>query len=522
MEILVKINYDSSDPKKVNVETLINDCDETTTSTTTSTTTKAPLTTTTTSTTAAVTTTTTTTKASGPIQFTKEFYEGVVKGSLVLTSGETYVVDYIKTTPIFGKLKITTTGALPATLVIGKANYLTYSNTQAGHLFDVLNGAEIIIDNVNFTQPQQIISTQPFMPHLFKSVEDVNARWTILIRNYNNAAIARNGGFGLGFLYGGNQGNYVGLINVRHVGPSLMDLKNSYAGGVMYLVMENVDADYRNPREWGVNNLAIRGKVNSNNTFTITSGGTIKFLYNHYFTTNTDSNMSFLAHIGRFTFMIDNIGSVIDDYNFKLRPAPKSGEKVFIKRDDISPRAFFVGREPHAGDKFTINGTTYTIVQKNRTYVTDWTTWGDQYNKELAYQVACFTDVPLPADGEYVLSSYTSSFTPLDLEQPAYLIYKANYDFRTYPHTKFEDGEVLSGPILAHQSYNHSTISMWAKNAKLIGFYRQTNNGQGNTLGFNMLNCEGFSPEFNPPVAVTNDPNMPMPARIRDLLATLG
>jgi len=533
MEILVKIKYDASDPNKVDVITTINDCESQVTPTPTSsikpTPTQTPSPTPTLTQTPKPTSTIqpsstptpTATIPNGLIQYTKEFYEGIVKGSLILESDKTYLVDYIKTTPIYSKLKITTTGKLPATLIIGKENYLAYTNTQAGYLFDVRNGAEIIIDNVNFTQPKQIVSSQPFMPSLFNSVQDENAVWTILIKNYNNAAIARNGGFGLGFLYGGKPGNYVGLINVKHVGPSLMDLKNPYGGGVMYLVMENVDADYKNPYEWGTNKLLIKGKVNTNNTFTITRGGTIQFLYNHYFTTDVVSNMSFLAHVGRFTFMIDTIGSVIDSYNFKLRPAPKDGDKVVIKRDGTTPRAFFVGKEPHAGDKFVINGITYTIVQKNRTYVTDWTTWGDQYNKELAYQLACFTDISLPIDGEYVLSSYVSSFNLTDIEQPAYLIYKGNYDFRTYSNTKFEDNEVLSGPVVAHQCYNHSTISMWDKNAKLIGYYRQTNNGDGNTLGFNMINCEGFSPEFNPPVAVTNDPNLPMPARIKDLLATL-
>lgn len=537
MEILVKVKYDKNNPETVEVITSINDCDRpevsptisvtptstptstlTATPTPTSTLTKTPVLTATLTPTPTPTTTVTPTNSSlTPIQFTKQFYEGIAKGSIILESGKTYLVDYIKNTVVSGRLTITTTGKERANLIIGKPNYLMYTNTQSGNLLDLVNNSEVIINNVNFTQPPQIKATQPFAPSIFRSTQDSNAKWTVIVKDCDTTIFGENGGFGLGFLYGGISGNYAALINFKHAGPGLMDAKNPYAGSVMYITLDNVAADYKNPEKFGTNKLLVTGRVNSNNTFTITDGGQLEFLYNHYFTTDTGSNMSFLVHIGRFTFMIDTINSVIDSYNCNLRPAPKTGENVVINRG----RAFFIGKEPHAGDSFKINDVTYNIVQKNRTYVTDWTTWGDEFNKELAYQLECLTDVKLPSDGTYSIESYTSSFNLYDQIQPTYMIYKGNYDFRSYPTTKFEDGEILSGPVMGHQSYNHSTISLWARDAYLEGYYRQTDNGIGETLGFNMINCYGFSPEFNPPVPVTNDPTIPMPKRITDLLATL-
>ena len=538
MEILVKVKYDKNNPETVDVITSIIDCDSPKITPTTSTLTPTPTSTLTPTPTSTLTPTPTPTVTStsiskltptptstpsstpsgnGPIQFTKQFYEGVAKGSIILESGKTYLVDYIKNTVINGRLTITTTGVERANLIIGKPNYLMYTNTQSGNLFDLVNNSEVIINNVNFTQPPQIKATQPFAPSIFTSTQDSNAKWTVIVKDCDTTIFGENGGFGLGFLYGGISGNYAALINFKHAGPGLMDAKNPYAASVMSITLDNVRADYKDPEKFGTNKLLLKGRVNSNNTFTITEGGQLEFLYNHYFITDTGSNMSFLVHIGRFTFMIDTINSVIDSYNCKLRPAPRTGENVVINKG----RAFFVGKEPHAGDSFVINNVRYNIVQKNRTYVTDWTTWGDEFNKELAYQLECLTDIKLPIDGTYSIESYTSTFNLYDQIQPSYIIYKGNYDFRSYPTTKFGDGEILSGPVMGHQSYNHSTISLWARDAYLEGYYRQTNNGLGETLGFNMINCYGFSPEFNPPVPVTNDPNMPMPKRITDLLATL-
>jgi hypothetical protein len=59
-------------------------------------------------------------------------------------------------------------------------------------------------------------------------------------------------------------------------------------------------------------------------------------------------------------------------------------------------------------------------------------------------------------------------------------------------------------------------ISLWAENVQHKGYYRQSSNGKGKTLGYNMINCEGFYDEFNPPVDVTTE--KPMPERIAELL----
>lgn len=58
-------------------------------------------------------------------------------------------------------------------------------------------------------------------------------------------------------------------------------------------------------------------------------------------------------------------------------------------------------------------------------------------------------------------------------------------------------------------SYNHKEISIWAKNTKHNGFYRQSKSGVGQTNGYTLINCSGFSNEFNPDTEVKSEGEIP-------------
>lgn len=72
------------------------------------------------------------------------------------------------------------------------------------------------------------------------------------------------------------------------------------------------------------------------------------------------------------------------------------------------------------------------------------------------------------------------------------MIYKANYEFRTCPKTKFGDGEVLSSDPVGHLSYNHKEITLWAKNLQHKGFYRQSLTKVGKSNRHTVIDGSGF------------------------------
>lgn len=173
--------------------------------------------------------------------FTEEFYNLVKKGGLIELEPKQYFVSEIrqteinKDTIIYSKSK--------AQIVFGKP----YTE-QAGSLFNVLSGL-LAIDNVDFCiQPQErkIVS---YSPKLAISTAD-SKNWKIVIRNCDTTLFGENGGMGIGPIYGLEGGNYIALINYKHRGPFLMDAKNSAENGLMYVVNQNVDADFSNEQDW--------------------------------------------------------------------------------------------------------------------------------------------------------------------------------------------------------------------------------------------------------------------------------
>jgi hypothetical protein len=109
-------------------------------------------------------------------------------------------------------------------------------------------------------------------------------------------------------------------------------------------------------------------------------------------------------------------------------------------------------------------------------------------------------------------------------DKPVTLIYKANAGFRTTSQTKYRDQDLLTSRGIGHMSYNHSDISMDARNAKHRGFYRGSERGGGFSLLFNLDNCEGFESSgewFKTALPVTRTPNLPLHERVEKLLNSI-
>lgn len=437
------------------------------------------------------------------------------EGELILESGKIYTLNTVQRQTITGKVRITTTGTEPAYIWVGKENYLMYVDQgEDSVLFELGNGAEVLIENVWTSMRKQRRDVQSmYKINWFSSVQSPSAKWTAIVKDCDTTYLGRNGGFGMGMLYGGTQENHIAFINYKHAGSDIMQLKNPYIDGVLYLTMDNVTTDYKDPLEWTRRAHLTVGVISENNVLSLTGEVETTALYNHFFLVDKGANRSFLAHIGRFTFMIDTIDAEIDRSRLKLRSSPQSGEEVFVK----DGRFFFQGREAHVLDSFGIQGKTYTIREKLKTENEEWTNNFGQGNSPetvKATQNLVNESVELE-NGFYKLDFYNSTFNLYGQNQPIYLIYKDDYNFRTTPSTEFGDWQVLQARGGDHIAYNHRSISIWAKDVTLDGYYRESTKGDGTSLGYNIINCVGFDNEFSEK-EITIDKLMP--ERIKQLL----
>ena len=80
---------------------------------------------------------------------------------------------------------------------------------------------------------------------------------------------------------------------------------------------------------------------------------------------------------------------------------------------------------------------------------------------------------------------------------------------------------MLNSRGIGHLSYNHSDISMDARNVDHFGFYRGSERGNGKSLIWNLDNCQGFEDSgvwFKTAIPVTKNANLPLHPRVQALL----
>lgn len=436
-----------------------------------------------------------------------------VSKTLELQNGKTYVIPEISKTDLTRDFYMFSKSG--ANLKIGLEDYFAWSaekrKKQDGFLFDFgSNSVKIGFLNVNFIPPhRRVRSAQLFFASLFRSTPRKEQEATVAVINMDtskevNGKDARYNqfGFGYGFMYSSEAGNFVIGKNIKHRGPGFMDFKANYGGGLT-AVFENVLTDFQNEESFASPKVKIKGRL-ENNIFTITSGHTIYQIYTYDF---GGGNVSHLLHFDRYTFIIDGKNAVLNAIQFKVRPYADGTTRLKV-RDQKSVYAKNV--ELHAGDFLKYGEKTFKIVEKTRTYVTEWM----EGDVDTAYAMCLKLDSPLPVSSGFLDFNLQSVGKSLNngKEQDAYLIYKANCEFRTYVDTKFENDEVLSSDPVGHLSYNHKEITLWAKNFKHLGFYRQSLSNVGKSNGYTLVNCEGFDGQFNPDIPVSDAGEMPIKA----------
>ena len=422
-------------------------------------------------------------------------------------------VDFIKNIKVNRKLTIT--GINNATIVFGQENYDAFKGDQDSSLFELGNGAEVLIFGVNICQHQQIKSVQPWMPTIFRSVQDPNARWTAIVKDCDTTAIGRNGGFGLGTVYGGYSENHIAAINFKHVGNGFIEAKASVGenkGTVLGVTLNNVTTDGSNEEEFGAYKFLVKGFI-KDNVFTITSDHDTSIINNHFFNTDHNDNYAHILHLDRFTFMLDD-DSVIDSKRFRLRPNANGAIVVRVLNGNV----YTPSLESHAGDSFISTDSIQAKFNTTEKWRDEHPIWSNNFNpkgSDISYHP--FLKINGHLTEGYHEVAWNSSFDQEEIEQDAWIIAKGNDSFRSYITTEFGNWEILRGQIVGHNMYNHKEITLWANDVKQSGYYRQTS-GFGKSLGYNMVNCEGFKDEFNPSEKITSN-DIPMPKRITDLLS---
>lgn len=434
--------------------------------------------------------------------------------TLELEDGKTYVIPEYQAVSLSQDFFLMARKG--ANLKIGIEDYFQWSEKktrrQDESLFNVGgNSLTLGIKNVNFIPPHRRLSgAQLFFTSLFKGSPNRNQQLKVAVLNMDST-FEVNGkdprynqvGFGYGFLYSSDPGNYIIGKNIRHRGPGFMDFKANYGGG-LFAVFENINTDFQDEDKFASPKVKVRGKLEKN-VFKITSQNTIFQIYSYDF---GRGNVAHVLHIGRFTFMIDGKNSVINASEFKVRPFA-DGKTLLRVKDNQNVYAKKV--ELHAGDTLIYQGVSYKIIEKNRTYVTEWSE-GDE---DIKFAMCLKLDKPMPISSGMVEFDVISVGESLNngKEIEAYLIYKANYDFRSYENTKFGNGEILSSTPVGHLSYNHKEITLWAKNFKHNGFYRQSLSKVGHSNGYTLIDCEGFGGQFKPDLAIKNSGEMPEEAK---------
>ena len=202
-----------------------------------------------------------------------------------------------------------------STILIGVENYEPWKGGESGSLFRLLDGAEFYSKGVNWCIPPQLAIAQRYIPNLFYSEPNSEATWTALVKDCDTTIFGKNGGMGLGFVYGSKGENYLGLINYKHAGGQLMDLKVPNVDDVLYLVMKDVTTDYLDKSEY--NPTYFKSKVRFTKNFDgfdldgfygnhcaeVIEGDMFYSLDNQYYNRGWNNRLC-MIHIDRFVFWL--------------------------------------------------------------------------------------------------------------------------------------------------------------------------------------------------------------------------
>ena len=174
-------------------------------------------------------------------------------------------------------------------------------------------------------------------------------------------------------------------------------------------------------------------------------------------------------------------------------------------------------RALQAGDRLKIDGQEYTVKITDRVVGVAFASEYRYRDQDSYYSQEFKLDRPLPPSLPMVFEVeviFSKGEKLLDgVPRDGYIIFKYNKNWQTNVDVDHGLDYMLASNPFGVLSYNHKEISIWDKDTKHKGFYRQSKSGVGQTKGYTLINCTGFANEFNPQVQIKSDGEMPANAR---------
>ncbi len=401
---------------------------------------------------------------------------------------------------------------------------------QAKYVFDLDNwNAKVGIVNVDVKAAKVIPEVQPFYRCIFRNTPSKNQSGMIALINSKTD-------MEFGLIYSGGQDEDLILIqkNVNFKGVMWQELKANNGGG-LHLIMDRCTLEqwdppvyYQKELLFTKNQVSIRqGSFNQIENIFQGAGNSSNIVFCEGMTFILPPYTFIRNYHNRFNS--DNIEKTNYGSSHYIHTIPVKGEKFLVSRSYYPDGTFIpemirnvinwektdLNPEPNtvhamqAGDKLKINGEVYLIKVKDRVngvaFCSEY-----KYNGQDSYYSEEFKlDRPLPHDLPMVFQVEVVESKGEKLldgkQRSGYIIFKYNKHWQTNVDVDHGLEYMFTSNPFGVLSYNHVEISIWANKTKHQGFYRQSRSGVGESKGYTLIECEGFSDQFDPGIPIQTE-----------------
>jgi hypothetical protein len=403
--------------------------------------------------------------------------------------------------------------------------------------------SKVGIINVDVSGAKMLDEVQPYYRTLFtNSVSGNQSGLVALINSTTNLEF--------GLLYSGNLDAPLTLVqkNVVFKGVMWQELKANNGGGLV-LIMESCDLKQTDPPVYFKKSLSF-----SANEVRLSSGS----FYQIENTFQGFGNSCNIVYVEGMTFILpprtfiqnyhdrfngDTILETNRDSAHYIHTIPRVGEKFLMSRSydqnmepipdmlrnvinweklGIPPQKNTV-RALQAGDRIKIDDQEYLIKITDRVVGVPFASEYRYRDQDSYYSQEFKLDRPLPANLPMVFEVEVLASKGEKLldgtSREGFIIFKYNKNWQTNVDVDHGLDYMLASNPFGVLSYNHKEISIWAKNTKHHGFYRQSKSGVGQSRGYTLINSTGFADQFDPEVKVKSEGEMP--ANAKDFITLL-
>ncbi|SFT40790.1 hypothetical protein SAMN04489724_0625 [Algoriphagus locisalis] len=465
------------------------------------------------------------------IEFTQNSDTSIIR----LQNGKKYRIREYKAQKLKKDLFIVSEGQ--SQLVFGIDNYDQWNSRedkkQDRYVFDLgAWNSRIGIVNVDLKSAVTTSEVQPYYRGIFKNSPSKNQSGSIALVNSDTD-------MEFGLLYSGSQDDDLLVIQkkVNFKGVIWQELKANHGGGLK-LVMEDCDLEQVDPPTYYRKEIVftqnsaklLEGSFNQIENMFQGMGNSSNIIYCEGMTFMLPPNTFLQNYHNRYNH--DTIGQANQDTSHYIHTIPKKGDRFLMSRSyqtngevipdmlrnvinweklGLSPIPNTV-RSLQAGDRIKIQGVEYLIkvtdrvngVMFNSEY--RFNNQDSYYSQEFKLDKALPENLPMVLEVE-VIASRAEALMDGKPHQ-GYIIFKYNKNWQTNVDINHGLEYMLQSNPFGVLSYNHKEISIWARNTKHNGFYRQSKSGIGTSKGYTLINCQGFDDQFSPDIAVKSNGQM--------------